>query len=155
MYNVAKLEKFPALVFPTGAAPTVIIPLENQRQIEGNLIDLACQFSGESIHIRWYKDGQEIGSDGHIRIEILDNGQTRLSIKTLMLKDEGSYRCVASNEFGSSSTKCFMRVEGEICMISSIPVPLRNKRALEYQDIHLECTYSSAEIPKITCNDLL
>ncbi|CDW55769.1 Muscle M line assembly protein unc 89 [Trichuris trichiura] len=147
-----KLEKLPALVLPTGAAPTVIIPLENQRQIEGNLIELACQFSGEPTHIRWYKDGQEIGSDGHVRIEFLDNGQSRLSIKTLMLKDEGSYRCVASNEFGSSSTKCFMRVEGEICVFSSTSfcVPLRNKRALEFQDVHLECTYSSAEIPKIT-----
>ncbi|KRY53788.1 Muscle M-line assembly protein unc-89 [Trichinella britovi] len=147
-------------ILPEGVAPQVIVPLENERCTEGDRLELNCQFSGSDLQIRWFKDGLTISSDGHIKLENAENGWSKLIIPSLMLKDEGSYRCVASNEFGSATTKGFARVEfvsmGELLRakkpkttLIDFTVPLRDLRLMDSHPLLLECICSSGETPEI------
>ncbi len=57
--------------------------------------------------VRWYKeDGSEIvESDTRYKISYdLENGKAELLIKCALISDEQSYKCVASNEHGTSKT---------------------------------------------------
>ncbi|KRZ38331.1 Muscle M-line assembly protein unc-89 [Trichinella pseudospiralis] len=147
-------------ILPEGVAPQVIVPLENERCTEGDRLELNCQFSGSNLQIRWFKDGLTVSSDGHVKVESAENGWSKLIIPSLMLKDEGSYRCVASNEFGSATTKGFTRVEfvstSELLRakkpktaLIDFTVPLRDLRLMDSHPLLLECICSSSESPEI------
>nr|XP_045010004.1 papilin [Jaculus jaculus] len=69
----------------TGLPPAVTVP-------EGDTARLLCMVAGESVNIRWSRNGLPVQADGH-RVHQSPDGT--LLIHNLRPKDEGSYTCSA------------------------------------------------------------
>uniref|UniRef100_A0A8C5JYW4 Papilin n=1 Tax=Jaculus jaculus TaxID=51337 RepID=A0A8C5JYW4_JACJA len=69
----------------TGLPPAVTVP-------EGDTARLLCMVAGESVNIRWSRNGLPVQADGH-RVHQSPDGT--LLIHNLQPKDEGSYTCSA------------------------------------------------------------
>ncbi|XP_069321199.1 papilin isoform X2 [Eulemur rufifrons] len=69
----------------TGMPPTVTVP-------EGDTARLLCVVAGESVNIRWSRNGLPVQADGH-RVHQSPDGT--LLIHNLRARDEGSYTCSA------------------------------------------------------------
>ncbi len=62
------------------------------------------------------KDGAPLGTDGvgRVKAEVLaEMGRCRLRIENANPSDEGTYRCVATNDSGSASSKASIISDGE------------------------------------------
>uniref|UniRef100_A0A915L380 Ig-like domain-containing protein n=1 Tax=Romanomermis culicivorax TaxID=13658 RepID=A0A915L380_ROMCU len=95
-----------------GRAPGFIKPLVIQRTHEGQQAIFTCLPYGNPFpKIKWLKDGVELQSNEKFTIDSLADGMQQLIIKSCMQKDDGYYRCVASNEYGTSSTKAELIIE--------------------------------------------
>ncbi|XP_051004198.1 papilin [Acomys russatus] len=81
----------------TGLPPTVTVP-------EGDTARLLCVVAGESVNIRWSRNGLPVQADGH-RVHQSPDGT--LLIHNLRPRDEGSYTCSAyrGNQAVSRSTE--------------------------------------------------
>ncbi|KIH51691.1 immunoglobulin I-set domain protein [Ancylostoma duodenale] len=75
----------------------------------------SMQVSGENqledFQIVWYKDGLPLRSGGRFTISASEDGTCTLDINDAVAGDEGAYRCVASNEHGSTNTSCSVTVK--------------------------------------------
>nr|BAG54493.1 unnamed protein product [Homo sapiens] len=69
----------------SGLPPTVTVP-------EGDTARLLCVVAGESVNIRWSRNGLPVQADGH-RVHQSPDGT--LLIYNLRARDEGSYTCSA------------------------------------------------------------
>lgn len=125
MCSLAKEKKAPLTLeeeLIKGRAPGFIKPLTVRRVAEGNEAVFTClPFGNPFPKIQWLKDGVELSSGDRISLESLEDGQQRLIVRETMTSDEGYYRCVASNDHGTSSTKAELIVEGRgddvICLM--------------------------------------
>lgn len=98
-----------------GKAPGFLTPLTVKRVAEGNTAVFECLPYGNPFPvIKWLKDGVEVSPNDRMSVESLNDNTQRLTIRETTSSDEGFYRCVASNEFGTSSTKAELIVEGKI-----------------------------------------
>lgn len=62
--------------------------------------------------IKWLKDGLELFSDEKIKMEAAADGTQRLILSDVTFLSEGYFRCVATNEHGTASTKAELVIEG-------------------------------------------
>lgn len=78
--------------------------------------EFKCKATGvPSPQLVWYKDDKEIKPDDkHITINYVDDGESSLLIVDLLPEDDGTYKCVATNEVGSDKCKAELFVEGEV-----------------------------------------
>lgn len=67
--------------------------------------------------VKWFKDGNEVVPSEHVRIESLPDGTNRLTVDSVKVEDQGNYRCEATNNAGSMSSKAPLTVNGVILMI--------------------------------------
>lgn len=58
------------------------------------------------------KDGIELVPGDKIKIEALDDNTQRLTIEDVDMLSQGYFRCVATNEYGTASTKAELTVTG-------------------------------------------
>ncbi|KHJ47494.1 immunoglobulin I-set domain protein [Trichuris suis] len=128
-----------------GKAPGFIHPLTVKRITAGGSVVLECLPYGNPFpDIRWLKDGVEISPSERIKVKAEKDGWQRLFISDALLSDDGFYRCVASNDFGTNSTKAELIVEEDLeKRISQEPVvepelhqKPRFKQGLENITIH-------------------
>ena len=105
-HSTAKLEltRFP---------PEIFTSLPKSLNIdEGHPLELLAKVDGSPIPIvKWYKDGEEIQPDGHIKIETLPDGTMKLSIDNIVPTDCGAYKVVASNSGGEKVSLCAVAVK--------------------------------------------
>lgn len=76
---------------------------------------LNCVVIGDPIpEITWFKeDGTLISNDDHYEATYdIENGNTQLLIKNAQLSDEQSYKCVATNIYGTAKTIGVLVVKG-------------------------------------------
>ncbi|VDN04253.1 unnamed protein product [Thelazia callipaeda] len=105
-------------------SPEILQELRPVHANQGQQIAFECRISGIPIpEIRWFKDGKEIKPDDHIRIESLPDGTNRLTVDSVSVEDQGNYRCEATNNVGSMSSKAPLTV--------NVPETLILKKALE------------------------
>ncbi|KAK5975978.1 hypothetical protein GCK32_004118, partial [Trichostrongylus colubriformis] len=144
-----------------GSAPRFIIPLQDQTVMIGGVIDLECKVTGEPMpQVKWSKDGGPIWEDSRYEWNIDEaKGVYHLRIKSATVHDEGTYRCVATNESGSATTKSFTRIDDGFSMqvpSKSIPprftIRLGDARAVEGQPLRLECKVEGSPLPELTWN---
>lgn len=64
--------------------------------------------------IRWFRDGAQLEDSDKIEIESLAEGKCRLRISNFQKEDEGTYKCMATNDLGQAMTRCNLKVEGEL-----------------------------------------
>ncbi|VDN19931.1 unnamed protein product [Cylicostephanus goldi] len=97
-----------------GSPPKFIIPLEDQTVILNGTIDLECKVTGQPMpQVKWSRDGGPIWEDSRYEWEVDEaKGLYHLRITSATVNDEGTYRCVATNESGSATTKSFVRIDG-------------------------------------------
>ncbi|XP_062947956.1 papilin isoform X2 [Cynocephalus volans] len=84
----------------TGLTPTVTVP-------EGDTARLLCVVAGESVNIRWSRNGLPVQADGH-RVHQSPDGT--LLIHNLRARDEGSYTCSAYHGSQSASRSTEVKV---------------------------------------------
>ena len=93
-----------------GNAPEVIKPTEAVEVEEGKPARIECQISGQpKPTVEWFKDSEKVKESKRIRAES-DNETFSLNFKETELDDEGDYKCVACNEFGSVSSQAELLV---------------------------------------------
>uniref|UniRef100_A0A915E306 Ig-like domain-containing protein n=1 Tax=Ditylenchus dipsaci TaxID=166011 RepID=A0A915E306_9BILA len=134
--NLSQVEKKPVDV---GEAPRFIIPLEDLTVMVGSAINMECKVTGVPMPtLKWSKDGGPLRED--FRFE-WDNdaasGTYRLHIRESNINDEGTYRCVATNESGSATTKSFVKMDDGSADV----------RVQEGQPLKLECRIEGSPLP--------
>lgn len=89
----------------TGLPPAMTVP-------EGDTARLLCVVAGDSVNIRWSRNGLPIQADGH-RVHQSPDGT--LLIHNLRPRDEGSYTCSAfrGSQAVSRSTEVKVALPGE------------------------------------------
>ncbi len=74
---------------------------------EGEVASLFCEVIGDPVpEITWFtEEGEEIRTNDHYQMSYdLQTGRAELKIKKILISDEQSYKCVASNVHGSAKT---------------------------------------------------
>ena len=95
---------------PGGKPPEVIKPAETVEVEEGKPARMECQISGQpKPTVEWFKDSEKVKESKRIKPES-DNEAFSLNFKETQLDDEGEYKCVARNEFGSVSSQAELLV---------------------------------------------
>lgn len=68
---------------------------------EGEPLELFAKCDGSPIPtVAWYKDGEAIVPNDHVKLEVLPDGTMRLSIDHVKPTDSGAYKVVAKNSVG-------------------------------------------------------
>lgn len=97
----------------SGCAPTVEEPLSAATVMDGEPIVLTCRVLGQPVpHIQWFHADDLIQKARDITIARLETGLCEICIKEAFPEMSGTYKCVATNEFGSCTTECVVEVEG-------------------------------------------
>lgn len=107
-----------------GEAPRFIIPLSDSTVFTGSPIELECKVTGKPLPtVKWTKDGHPLAEDARFDWSESrpDEGFYRLRIRDATAHDEGTYRCVATNESGQASTRATVRVEDELG-VNDLPI---------------------------------
>ncbi|CAF4949627.1 unnamed protein product, partial [Rotaria sp. Silwood1] len=101
------------------AAPEIVRRLTSQDAFENETVTFTCTVQNvnntnedESYSIVWFFNDQQIKSNSE-KYSIDENPKTGiclLTIRRITPEDEGAYRCVATNKFGSSVTTGFLAV---------------------------------------------
>ena len=101
------------------AAPEIVRRLTSQDAFENETVTFTCTVQNadtadddESYSISWFFNDKQIESNNE-KYSIDENAKTGiclLTIRHITLDDEGAYRCVATNKYGSSITTGFLAV---------------------------------------------
>lgn len=84
---------------------------------EGDCLELKAKVDGSPMpDVAWYKDGEKIVPDDHVKIEILPDGGTKLTIDCVKPTDCGAYKLVINNSTGEHSSLCAVAVKRE-CLL--------------------------------------
>ena len=91
--------------------PFFSMPLRRRNIIEGDPARLVCNVQGfPEPKISWTKNGLPIHNGEYYKI-ISRWGTCSLEIEKSMMRDTGTYRCMAVNEDGEESTACELVVD--------------------------------------------
>jgi hypothetical protein len=122
--------KFNSLVPYELSGPEFLKRLQCEDALEGEPASLTCQVIGDPVpKIQWYReDNSEIlPTDERYEMSYsLDDGKAQLTIKKAVRADEISYKCVASNEHGTSKTIGILVVKANKALKSHSPSPSRS-----------------------------
>ena len=89
-----------------------------KRARPGETVTFECLPYGKPFPtIKWLKDGIELLPGDGITIEALPDGTQKLTVENVDFLREGYYRCVATNEHGTASTKAELTVTGKKCPV--------------------------------------
>ncbi|XP_067629054.1 obscurin isoform X3 [Eurosta solidaginis] len=78
---------------------------------QGDDLILECKIAGSPIPLtRWYKDGEELKPNEHIKISSLPSGLAKLEITNIQPIDSGAFKVVVANPFGEISSLCAVAV---------------------------------------------
>lgn len=81
---------------------------------EGEPLELKAKVDGSPIpNVAWFKDGEKITPDDHVKIATLPDGTTKLTIDMVKPTDCGAYKLVVSNPSGDNSSLCAVAVTRE------------------------------------------
>ncbi|KAK0094450.1 hypothetical protein PV326_010858, partial [Microctonus aethiopoides] len=93
--------------------PTFDQLLPKSKQIEeGQPLELSIEVDGSPFpKVAWYKDGEKIIPDDHVKIETQPNGSTKLTIDKCTPIDCGAYKLIAKNNNGENISQCAVAVK--------------------------------------------
>ncbi|KAK6047554.1 immunoglobulin I-set domain protein, partial [Cooperia oncophora] len=93
-------------------APRFNPGLEDRTVNLGQSVHLSCTVDAiPKASIIWYKDGLPLRPGGRFTIITAEDGTCSMEISETTEADEGAYRCVASNEHGTTNTSCLVTVK--------------------------------------------
>lgn len=86
---------------PKGEAPTFVSELLPAKATEGEKLKLVFKITGTPAPaVEWFKDGEPL-KDGRRVISSFNRGVGTLELINVALDDQGKYKCVVTNHFGS------------------------------------------------------
>ncbi|XP_019718321.1 hemicentin-1 isoform X1 [Hippocampus comes] len=95
-------------------APPVISgtsKLQDITAVLGQEVEFQCRVSGRPAPIvEWSRDGEVLSRDGDPHVEFLEEGQV-LKVKSVRLRDQGLYQCLASNNAGTQMRQFKLTVQ--------------------------------------------
>ena len=103
VYEFISINLFSLIVAkkPMGSAPIFIEPLQPVEVVEGSAAKLQCRLTGSpEPNIQWFKDSELVKEDKRTKMRF-DGELCTLKILATELDDDGVYKCVAKNDFGS------------------------------------------------------
>ncbi|XP_011878155.1 PREDICTED: muscle M-line assembly protein unc-89 isoform X5 [Vollenhovia emeryi] len=116
---------------------------------EGEPLELKAKVDGSPIpNIAWFKDGEKITPDDHVKISTLPDGTTKLTIDTVKPTDCGAYKLVVSNPSGENSSLCAVAVTPERRR-PSFTKPLEDTKAVVGQPLKLEAQVLAFPNPQV------
>jgi hypothetical protein len=98
------------------AAPEIVRRLISQDAFENETVTFTCTVQNadedEPYTIGWFFNDQQLQSneEKYSVDENIKTGICLLTIRQIVPEDEGAYRCVATNKFGSSVSTGFLAV---------------------------------------------
>lgn len=100
---------------PRDKRPLFVDYLDSCRAVEGFPIKLEAKVLGHpEPELKWFKDGDEIKSDGeHIKIVQKPDGTAACIIDHVELSDRGEYKIVAENPIGKSYSSGYLSVSAQ------------------------------------------
>ncbi|XP_075903122.1 hemicentin-1 [Nelusetta ayraudi] len=95
-------------------APPVISGTSQMQELTvalGQEAEFHCRVSGRPApRVEWSRDGEVLSRDGDPHVEFLEDGQV-LRVKSVRLRDQGIYQCLASNNAGTQMRKFRLTVQ--------------------------------------------
>jgi len=106
------------LLLLAGFQPEILNTLSNRTLSVGLGTSFRCHVIGNpKPRIKWKKNGVTIAQNKRIKVRILKWG-SRLRIKNIHKSDEGVYRCIAKNHYGTTvSASAHVRIRGNQSII--------------------------------------
>lgn len=100
------MEEFEEVITEKVHPPRFNPPLMDKIGKVGELVTLSCRVSAvPPAVITWFKDGLPLKTDKRLMTEVDESGNCTLTINEATEKDDGAYRCVATNEHGDFMNK--------------------------------------------------
>ncbi|XP_026827528.1 obscurin isoform X4 [Ooceraea biroi] len=116
---------------------------------EGEPLELKAKVDGSPIpNVAWFKDGEKITPDDHVRIITLPDGSTKLTIDNVKPTDCGAYKLVVTNPSGEDSSLCAVAVTPERRK-PSFTKPLEDTKAVVGQPLKLEAQVLAFPNPQV------
>ena len=100
---IDKLFKYNILFCISTVTPAIETHPQADPVKEGENLTLFCNATGSSLTISWTKNGSAINPNEDVRIR-LSTDKEQLTITNVSRKDNGAYRCVASNKVGNATS---------------------------------------------------
>ena len=100
---IDKLFKYKILSCISTVTPVIETHPQADPIKEGENLTLFCNATGSSLTISWTKNGFAINPNEDVRIR-LSTDKEQLTITNVSRKDNGAYRCVASNKVGNATS---------------------------------------------------
>ncbi|XP_059193550.1 hemicentin-1 [Centropristis striata] len=95
-------------------APPVISGTSRLQELTvvlGQEVEFQCRVSGRPApRVEWSRDGEVLSRDGDPHVEFLEDGQV-LKVKSVRLRDQGLYQCLASNNAGTQMRQFRLTVQ--------------------------------------------
>ena len=113
LYNIMKFLKTSSILFYalSTAPPTIIADSVNVVAIEGNMVTLICNATGDPVPDQtWSRNGNELMSSG--RYQISADGRVLTVRGVIEAQDEGVFTCHASSMAGNDSATVTLSVQG-------------------------------------------
>lgn len=103
--------------FPTEPPPVIQVP-NNVTVTPGETAVLTCLVvSAVGYNLTWQRNGRDVRLTAPAGMRILAN--LSLELRSVKFSDAGEYRCVVSNEGGSSTEAVFLTVQGTVPTVTS------------------------------------
>ncbi|XP_046753440.1 obscurin isoform X8 [Diprion similis] len=137
------------------SAPTFSRTLPRSAEVdEGEPLELKAKLDGSPIpSVKWFKNGEEVKPDGHIKIEALPDGTVKLTIDNVKPTDCGAYKLIATNPNGDAAALCAVAVKPESKKPSFVK-GLEDAKAIVGQPLKLEAQVVAFPNPQIQwCKD--
>ncbi|XP_018318315.1 muscle M-line assembly protein unc-89 isoform X3 [Mycetomoellerius zeteki] len=116
---------------------------------EGEPLELKAKIDGSPIpNVAWFKDGEKITPDDHVKISTLPDGTTKLTIDVVKPTDCGAYKLVVTNPSGENSSLCAVAVTPERRR-PSFTKPLEDTKAVVGQPLKLEAQILAFPNPQV------
>ncbi|KAM9858177.1 hemicentin-1 [Aulostomus maculatus] len=85
--------------------------LQELTVVLGQEVEFQCRVSGRPApRVEWSRDGEVLSRDGDPHVEFLEDGQV-LKVKSVRLRDQGLYQCLASNNAGTQMRQFRLTVQ--------------------------------------------
>ncbi|XP_033360525.1 obscurin isoform X6 [Bombus vosnesenskii] len=131
-------------------SPSFIHLLPKTKEVdEGDCLELKAKIDGSPVpDVAWYKDGEKIVPDEHMKIETLPDGSTKLTIDCVKPTDCGAYKLVMSNSTGEQSSLCAVAIK-PARRKPSFSKPLEDAKAIVGQPLKLEAQVVAFPNPQV------
>uniref|UniRef100_A0A087YHW1 Cell adhesion molecule-related/down-regulated by oncogenes n=1 Tax=Poecilia formosa TaxID=48698 RepID=A0A087YHW1_POEFO len=85
--------------------------LQELTVVQGQEVEFQCRVSGRPApRVEWSHDGEVLSPDGDPHVEFLEDGQV-LKVKSVRLRDQGLYQCLARNSAGTQMRQFRLTVQ--------------------------------------------